>query len=96
MKMFLFVALGGAVGASARYAVGMLTLQFSNGQFPWETLAVNVAGSFVLGVLAACLAYTWSPSAEFRAFLVEKRVQQEAGRDHGVLSSAHPGRARGR
>lgn len=70
MKMFLFVALGGAVGASARYAVGMLTLQFSNGQFPWGTFAVNVAGSFVLGVLAACLAYTWSPSAEFRAFLV--------------------------
>ena len=70
MKMFLFVALGGAVGASARYAVGMLMLQFGGGQFPWGTFAVNVAGSFILGILAACLAYSWSPSPELRAFLV--------------------------
>ena len=70
MKTFLFVALGGAVGASARYAVGMLVLHFSGGQFPWSTFVVNVAGSFLLGVLAAFLAFSWSPSAELRAFLV--------------------------
>lgn len=70
MKTFLFVALGGAVGASARYAVGMLVLQFSGGQFPWGTFVVNVVGSFLLGVLTACLTFSWSLSAELRAFLV--------------------------
>lgn len=70
MKMFLFVALGGAVGASARYAVGIIALQISGGQSPWATFVVNVAGSFCLGIVAAFLAYSWSPSAEFKAFLV--------------------------
>ena len=70
MKRFLFLALGGAVGASAIYAVKMLVLDFSGEQFLWGTFVVNVAGSFLLGVLAAFLAFSWSPSAELRAFLV--------------------------
>lgn len=45
------VALGGAVGAGARWAV---TTAWPSGEgFPWTTLAVNVAGSFLLGVLLA-------------------------------------------
>ena len=70
MKMFLFVAMGGAIGASVRYGVGILTLQFGNGSFPWGTFIVNVAGSFILGILVACLAFSWAVSAEFRAFLI--------------------------
>lgn len=70
MKMFLFVALGGAIGAAVRYGVGIMTLQLGNGQFPWGTFIVNVAGSFFLGIAAAFLAFSWSVSAEFRAFLI--------------------------
>lgn len=43
----LLIAVGGFVGAALRYAVA---LALPTG-FPWGTLAVNVAGSFALGVL---------------------------------------------
>jgi CrcB protein len=50
MIEFLLVVLGGGVGSGLRYGVGML-LPSSQGGFPWATLAVNVVGSFVLGML---------------------------------------------
>jgi CrcB protein len=43
----LLVAVGGFVGATSRHAVALAL----PGGFPWGTLAVNVAGSFALGVL---------------------------------------------
>lgn len=51
---FLLVAAGGAVGASARYAVSLLT-PTAPGAVPWPTLGVNVVGSFALGLLTAVL-----------------------------------------
>ena len=47
LKPILLVAVGGFAGATLRYAV---TVALPGG-FPWGTLAVNVAGSFALGVL---------------------------------------------
>ncbi|MFI9331115.1 fluoride efflux transporter CrcB [Kitasatospora sp. NPDC052868] len=43
------VALGGAIGASARYGAGLLWPTGPAG-FPWTTLLVNVAGCAVIGV----------------------------------------------
>lgn len=70
MKILIFVALGGALGASCRYGVGVAATHLGSGQFPWGTFTVNVAGSVLLGVLAAAMTFTWSPSPELRAFLV--------------------------
>ncbi len=70
MKMLLSVALGGAVGASARYAVNLVFINIGGSQFPFSTLIVNTCGSFFLGVIIALLEYSWSPSSEMRAFLV--------------------------
>ena len=50
MKTMIFVALGGAVGASLRYLVGLAVA------FPMGTLAANVIGSFAIGLLWAGLA----------------------------------------
>ncbi len=50
------VAVGAAVGAPLRYVVDRLVQRRFGGVFPWGTLAVNVVGSFVLGVLAAAAA----------------------------------------
>ena len=70
MKMLLAVAAGGAVGAVGRYlAMSQAAKWFGTG-FPAGTLAVNVIGSFVLGVLVELMALAWSPSQELRAVLV--------------------------
>jgi CrcB protein len=51
MGRFLWICLGGAVGTGARYLVSEWSLRNLGPGFPWGTLAVNVAGSFLLGFL---------------------------------------------
>jgi fluoride exporter len=51
----LLVALGAAVGAPLRYLTDRTVQGRHDSVFPWGTLAVNVAGSFILGLLAAGL-----------------------------------------
>lgn len=53
---FLLVAAGAAVGAPLRYLTDRLVQQRYGGVFPWGTLAVNVVGSFVFGVVMAAAA----------------------------------------
>ncbi len=49
----LAVAGGGAVGSVLRYALGRWLTEFDAVRhFPWHTFAINVAGSFVLGLVA--------------------------------------------
>lgn len=45
------VALCGAVGSLARYTVGERIAALRPGDFPWGTFAINLSGSFVLGLL---------------------------------------------
>ena len=47
----LLVAFGAAVGAPLRYLVDRTVQTRHDSVFPWGTFAVNVTGSFVLGVL---------------------------------------------
>ncbi len=70
MKVFLSVAAGGAVGAAARYVVMSAIGALLGSGFPYATLAVNVAGSFVLGLLVEMMALFWSPGEGLRAFMV--------------------------
>lgn len=48
---FLWVALGGAIGASARFGVSSWLNTINTSSFPYATLVVNVIGSFLFGVL---------------------------------------------
>ena len=50
MKIFYLMA-GGALGSLARYYMGGFAHKVVPGVFPWGTLAVNVAGSFIIGLL---------------------------------------------
>jgi CrcB protein len=52
---YLWVALGGAVGAAARYGVSLWTVQRWGWSFPWGTLAVNMTGSLAIGLLMTVL-----------------------------------------
>jgi len=51
----LSVAAGGALGASARWGVSFIV------PFPLATLAVNVLGSFLIGVVWVLLGPRWLP-----------------------------------
>ncbi len=51
MSRFLWICVGGAVGTGARYLLSGWALAAFGASFPWGTLAVNVIGSFLLGLL---------------------------------------------
>lgn len=53
----LLVLLGGAVGAPARYLTDLFVQSRHRFLLPLGTLAVNVAGSFVLGLVASLAAH---------------------------------------
>ena len=48
---WIAVAIGGALGAMARYGVSTLLFDASTQRFPYATLSVNVLGSFLIGIL---------------------------------------------
>ena len=48
----LWVAAGGAVGAALRFLLNAGALHLIGPGFPWGTLTVNIAGSFVMGLVA--------------------------------------------
>ncbi|QXD14851.1 fluoride efflux transporter CrcB [Rhodocaloribacter litoris] len=66
MLKLALIAAGGAVGAVLRYVLSGLIQQWAGPDFPWGTLGVNVAGSFVIGLLWALAEYApfgprWTP-----------------------------------
>ena len=48
LQTALLLALGGAIGTLARFAVGLWAAPFSQA-LPWGTIIINVTGSFVIG-----------------------------------------------
>ncbi|MBT8065893.1 MAG: fluoride efflux transporter CrcB [Gammaproteobacteria bacterium] len=53
---YLFVALGGALGAMARFGLNVFLQR--DVEFPWGTLSANLIGCFVMGVVAQLIANT--------------------------------------
>lgn len=49
---WLWVALGGAIGATFRYGTGVLLIK-PTGLFPWTTWWINLLGCFLAGVFFA-------------------------------------------
>jgi CrcB protein len=61
------IAVGGALGTLARYGTDRALVVSSTG-FPWATFAVNVTGSFVLGLLVTLVVERWPPTRFVRPF----------------------------
>ncbi len=55
MKALLLVGAGGAIGSVARYLTGIAVIRWTGSAFPFNTLLVNVVGSFIMGLLIAAL-----------------------------------------
>ncbi|HBV13257.1 MAG TPA: fluoride efflux transporter CrcB [Brevundimonas sp.] len=57
MTRFLLVAIGGGLGAMARYGLGLAAGRLAPGAaWPWATLTANVAGGLLMGLLTGWLA----------------------------------------
>ncbi len=50
LKDLLLVGLGGGIGSMLRYTASLL---ISSKTFPWATLAVNIIGCFIIGIVLA-------------------------------------------
>ena len=57
MEKVLLVAAGGAVGAVARYALGVQAFRLWGPNWPFGTFIANVSGGLLMGVLAGYLAH---------------------------------------
>ena len=61
---YLFVALGGALGAVARFAMNVFFQR--DVAFPWGTLGANLAGCLLMGMIAFLIAHSdWFNDAGF-------------------------------
>ena len=69
MKFIAYAALGGAIGASGRYLIGLLAVRLFGLGFPYGTFIVNIVGAFLMGVLIEALALRFNGSQELRVFL---------------------------
>ena len=67
---YLWVALGGGLGAAARYAITTWMVPRSSGPFPLHTLLINVTGSLAIGVLVTILVDRPQLDPAWRLFLV--------------------------
>lgn len=66
----LAVALGGALGAVSRYWLIGVVSAASNHRFPWGTLAVNVIGSLLIGMMYVLISERMALSEQWRAVLI--------------------------
>jgi fluoride exporter len=66
----LIVAFGGAIGSVARYWVSGIVAERMGRVFPWNTFAVNVTGSFIIGILAALTLAEGKVPSTYRPFVV--------------------------
>jgi fluoride exporter len=70
MKEILFVAAGGAIGSSLRYVLSSSIYAWYGRALPWGTLAVNVTGSFAIGLLSILLVEKFNIAQEWRLAIV--------------------------
>ena len=66
----LLVALGGSIGAVARYGLAGLVQRFTTPYFPLGTFVVNIVGCLVFGILAGIAEQRFVLGPQARAFLL--------------------------
>jgi CrcB protein len=66
----MLVLVGGALGSGARYLISLWLLERFGSGFPWGTLTVNVAGSFLIGLIATLADEQTVVGPPARVFLV--------------------------
>jgi len=70
MKYLVFIALGGAGGAVSRYLLSNYVHSWTNHHIPFGTLAVNVLGSFLIGILYVLIMEKMTIHQDWRSVLM--------------------------
>ena len=70
MLQLFAIAAGGALGALARYGMSNGVYAWLGRGFPWGTLAVNLLGSFLMGLLFVLLIERLSWAPEWRGAIL--------------------------
>lgn len=69
MRLALVIA-GGGLGSAARYLVGIWMVAHAGTGFPWGTFTVNLAGSFLIGLVATLADEAGTIGPDTRLFLI--------------------------
>ena len=67
MKLLVFIAIGGALGAVLRYGASVSVYSLLGRGFPYGTLFVNVSGSLLMGLLSVLMLERLNIGPEWRA-----------------------------
>lgn len=68
LRVVAAVALGGMIGAVLRVGLAQ-AFPVEPGRLPWTTLAENVVGAFLLGLILVLVLERWRPPRDVRPFL---------------------------
>lgn len=69
MRLFFIVFVGSGIGGALRHLVGLLSLRLLGLSLPYGTLAINVFGSALMGLVIGVLSMRSGTSHELRVFL---------------------------
>jgi len=69
LNKYILIAIGAALGANARYIIGVWAGSRLGANFPYGTFIVNIAGSFILGFLLTLGTEKFQISPETRLLL---------------------------
>jgi CrcB protein len=68
--VIVWVAIGGAIGAVARYALTGAVQRYASSSFPYGTFLVNVLGCFAFGLIFGLTEHRFSISPALKTFLL--------------------------
>ncbi len=70
MNRYIFVMVGGAIGAVARFALGTVIQRLYSAVFPLGTFLINITGSFLIGLFMMFFLNRPAVNVNWRLFLV--------------------------
>jgi CrcB protein len=70
MEKYLLIGLGGAIGSISRYVLSRMVYHSAGESFPYGTLAVNIIGCFLIGLLMALMQERLVTTPSYRYLLV--------------------------